>query len=249
MLRVENVSKHFGGVAAVTGCTFHVEPGTVTALIGPNGAGKTTVFDIITGLIKLDTGHVFLGEQNLTNKPSHVVANAGISRTFQQVRLFRNLTIIDHLLMAKDNDDMNLLKNVWRHPPIDHDFFSAHLERFQLKKPLTTLVADLSYGQRKLLQLAMATLKPHHLLLLDEPVAGVNAVVQQEIESLLLAMKASPTSGSDSVETMLIVEHDMGFVKRLADHVVVMDAGRVLVAGHPDTALRDERVLEAYLGL
>ncbi|PJE75909.1 ABC transporter ATP-binding protein [Candidatus Uhrbacteria bacterium CG10_big_fil_rev_8_21_14_0_10_48_11] len=249
MLHVENITKHFGGVVAVSGCSFHVKPGSVTALVGPNGAGKTTVLDMVSGLLPVDSGQVLLGERNLTNKQPYVIANAGLSRTFQQVRLFRNLTILDHLMMAKDNDDTRLLFNIWKRKKVEQDFFAAHLGRFKVTKPLSTVVADLSYGQRKLLQLAMATLKPHHLLLLDEPVAGVTALVQEEIETLLLEMRGKPTPGADAEETMLIVEHDMGFVRRLADQVMVMDAGRVLVSGTPEVVLSDPRVLEAYLGV
>jgi len=262
MLEIKNLTKYFGGTIAVYNCSFVVPDKQITALIGPNGAGKTTVFDLVSGLLKADSGQVFLSppyqerEQkgaglDLTKLPSYKIANLHISRTFQQVRLFKHLTILDHLLITEDNDDTKLWRNVFgiaeargssREPKSrKHAERKEYIESFGIDRSLATVVSELSYGQRKLLQLAMALRKHHHLLMLDEPVAGVNAVIQRKIEDLILQLK-------ERDETILIVEHDMDFVRRLADHVIVLDEGRVLLEGPPDRVLKDKKVLEAYLG-
>lgn len=239
MLSIQNVHKSFGGVKALDGSNFVVPKNKITALIGPNGAGKTTLFDIICGLTSADSGNILFDNTDITKLATYKIANLGISRTFQQVRLFRNLSIRDHLLMSENNNDTKLSKNFFKR--YNNWDYNHLLEEFRIKKTLDTLVCDLSYGQRKLLQIAMAINKPHKILLLDEPVAGVNSLIQNEIENLLLKLKAKG-------ETILLIDHDMNFVKRLSDHVIALDAGRVIVEGTPAEVLSDERVLEAYLG-
>lgn len=241
MLTLQNVKKFFGGIQAARGVTLTIPEKQITALIGPNGAGKTTLFDIINGLIKPDSGKViFLGE-DITNKATFVIANLGISRTFQQVRMFAHLTIIDHLLMTETNDDSKLIKNIFYHKKIDKQKYERILNEFGVKLALDTLISEMSYGQRKLLQIAMSLNKPHRLLLLDEPVAGVNQVIQEKIEDILLRLKANG-------ETMLIIDHDVKFVKKLADFVIALDDGMVIAAGAPNEVFNNPKVLEAYLG-
>jgi len=246
MLTVRNIHKAFGGVKALQGVTLTVQPKRITALIGPNGAGKTTLFDIINGLIAPDKGEIFLEEENITDVSSYVRAGRGISRTWQAVRLFKHLTIFDHLRMSESNDD-TVLRGVFslsrreRVRVRGSDYFLDVLQKFGIDRSPSTLVSHLSYGQRKLLQLAMVSLQPHKILLLDEPVAGVNQIVQTHIEHLLLKLKKAG-------ETVCIIEHDMEFVQKIADHVIVMDAGRVLTEGPPAKVLKDKGVLEAYLG-
>ncbi|MBI3336089.1 ABC transporter ATP-binding protein [Candidatus Peregrinibacteria bacterium] len=259
MLHAKNIHKAFGGVKALQGVTLTIQPKCITALIGPNGAGKTTLFDIINGLIAPDTGELFLEKENMTRLPSHIRAQRGISRTWQAVRLFKHLTMFDHLRMAENNEDTNILKNIFLfskkqthtcHPEVrgnaqhcraSKDHYELVLQKFGIDRSPQTLVSHLSYGQRKLLQLAMVSLQPHKILLLDEPVAGVNQVVQAHIENVLLKLK-------DEGETICIIEHDMEFVQKIADHTIVMDAGRVLMEGSPREVLKDKMVLEAYLG-
>lgn len=243
MLKITNVSKSFGGIHAVDNCSCRVEKNRITGLIGPNGAGKTTLFDLITGFIKVDRGSIAFMNQNITNKETHTIANKEISRTFQQVRLFKHLTIREHLYMAMDNDDTSLFKNIF------HSSKNAEKERraqqilkqVGLKKPLDTCASNLSYGQRKLLDLAMALVKPHKLLMLDEPVAGVNPFVRQEIKKILLDLKKRGA-------TVLVIEHDMDFVMDICDTIIVLDAGKVLKEGRPKEIQNDKKVLEAYLG-
>jgi len=241
MLEIKNVHKSFGGVNAVNGCDFVIRENEITALIGPNGAGKTTLFDIISGLLKCDSGQIYLAGRNITNLKPEEIANAGMSRTFQHVRLFKNLTIFDHLLMAQDNRDVKVIANLINGNHYEKDKYKAYVESFGIEKSLETKVSDLSYGQRKLLSMAIAFLKLHKILLLDEPVAGVNKVIQKQIENVLLKFKAEK-------KTILVIEHDMEFIKKLADRVIVMDQGKVIADGKPNEVLRLPQVMEAYLG-
>ena len=241
MLHVQNITKSFGGVQAIRGSTFELRANEVTALIGPNGAGKTTLFDSISGFTDPDTGAVIFNGTDITRHEPFERARAGISRTFQQVRLFRYLTIADHLRMVDHTADEKLLCSLVRRSVNDRAEHEAILARYGLAKPPDTLIVELSYGQRKLLQIALAVERPHTLLLLDEPVAGVNSVVQEQIEKLLLALKARG-------ETMLLIDHDMHFIRTLADRVIVLDAGVVIADGQPQAVLENPQVLEAYLG-
>ena len=241
MLQVKNITKTFGGVKAIQGSNFVIEKGKITAMIGPNGAGKTTLFNLITGLLKPDTGTISFDGGDITGKEAFAIANLGISRTFQQVRLFHYLSILDHLQMVEDNSDTQLFRNLFRREKAERKRYQKVLDDFGIERELDAQVSDLSYGQRKLLDLAMALRKQHSLLMLDEPVAGVNHVVQTRIENLLLGLK-------EKGETMLLIDHDMTFIRKLADHVIVLDAGVVLKQGKPEDVLTDPKVLEAYLG-
>lgn len=242
LLSVNNLSKAFGGVHAVQGCSFDVVANQITALIGPNGAGKTTVFHLISGLVEADEGSVILASIDLTHLAAHRRARAGLSRTFQRVRLFKNMTVRDHLYLAMhENDDRFLKAGFAVDAPNEEGRMMEILELVGLDKPPLTLASELSYGQQKLLDLARALAKPHQLLMLDEPVAGVNPVLRDQFKTLLKELKARG-------ETILVIEHDMDFVRSVADAVIVMDQGAVLAQGQPEAVLLDKRVLEAYLG-
>src|SRR3989344_4013783 len=190
MLSLKNVSKSFGGVKAVDRCSFEVKKNTITSLIGPNGAGKTTVFNIISGLTKPDFGTIRLIAKNITGFPAYKVAQSGISRTFQLTKVFRNLSIKDNLSIAKRTNESEMQKV---------------LDSVYLSKPLDTLAGELSYGQQRLLEIARALLMPHSLLMLDEPTAGVNPKVRNELSSILRKLKKEG-------KTVLLIEHDMEFV-------------------------------------
>ena len=226
MLSLKNISKTFGGVKAADRCTFEVEKGAITSLIGPNGAGKTTVFNIISGLTKPDKGTIKLLGKNITNMPVYKIANAGISRTFQLAKVFRNMSIKDNLLIAKNTNEQEM-KQI--------------LEIVCLNNPLDTIASELSYGQQRLLEIARALLMPHTLLMLDEPTAGVAPKTRQELK---LILKKSREDG----KTILLIEHDMEFVMDISDNVIVLNEGKVLKIGKPKDIAKDKRVLEAYLG-
>ncbi len=227
MISVQKLDKHFGGVYAVHNCTFTVKENAITSIIGPNGAGKTTLFNLICGISKPDGGRILLKGRNITGLQTHQIARLGICRTFQQARLFRNMSVKDNLLLAKHSAKDSELKEVLKkvHFPLD----------------MSTRASDLSYGQTRLVEIARALLKPHNLLMLDEPTAGVNPKVRQELKEILRNLKKDG-------DTILLIEHDMEFVMSISDDVVVMTEGSVLTRGTPKQVQADKRVLEAYLG-
>ncbi|MFB6225961.1 MAG: ABC transporter ATP-binding protein [Candidatus Paceibacteria bacterium] len=241
MLKLNEVTKKFGGVTAAKDVSFEIEPNKTTALIGPNGAGKTTVFNIIAGLIEPNKGSVLFEGQDISDRSADERINMGISRTFQKVRVFEYLTILDHFQMTEDHEDMKMLKNIFVNYQPEREKYQRVLERFGIDKDLDTRVKDLSYGQRKLLEMAIAVQMDYQLLMLDEPVAGVNKVIQERIEKLLLEFKQDG-------ETMLVIDHDMNFVRKLADYIIVLDSGELLLEGKPKEVLEHPKVLEAYLG-
>ncbi|MDP6547871.1 MAG: ABC transporter ATP-binding protein [Candidatus Woesearchaeota archaeon] len=226
MLSIKSVAKNFGGVKAVNKCSFDIEENKITALIGPNGAGKTTLFNIISGLIGIDKGTIKLQNENITNLQPHKIANLGISRTFQLTKVFRNMSIKDNMLLAKHTSEEEIKKI---------------LDSVYLHKPLDTFASELSYGQQRLLEIARALLMPHSLLMLDEPTAGVNPKIRQELKLILKNLKKEG-------KTVLLIEHDMDFVMSVSDTIVVLNQGRVLKIGNPKQVVKDKKVLEAYLG-
>jgi ABC-type branched-subunit amino acid transport system ATPase component len=241
MLEVKDIKKYFGGVKALDGTTFGIEEGKITALIGPNGSGKSTIFNVISRLFKEDSGVVKFRNKAITRDSDFAIARKGISRTFQQVRLFRNLTIQDHIEIALHEDDEKLFRSVFKKQEGNLARIKEILKLVRLEKPLTTIATDLSYGQRKLLDLAIGIAKPHDLLMLDEPVAGVNPQLRNEIKDILRELNAQG-------ETILLIEHDMNFVMDLAEYVFVLDHGKVIAHGNPKEIQNNKKVLNAYLG-
>ncbi len=240
LLSVKHLSRAFGGVAAVADVSFDIPRGSLVALIGPNGAGKTTVLNLLNGTITADDGSIKLENQQIFSASIETRARLGISRTFQLSRAFRNLTVRDHLLLASSDQDDAILSG-WKTPRISEDELEAALRRVFLDVPLETPARALSYGQGKLLQIAMALLRPHRLLLCDEPVAGVNPVLRDALIELFQRLR---TEG----ETMLLVEHDLGFVRALADQVIAMENGRIIANGTPQEVFANEHVIAAYVG-
>ncbi len=241
ILYTKNITKTFGGIHACDSIDIDVEKGKITALIGPNGAGKTTLFEIISGLQTLDQGTLHFKEQNITNMKSYKIAKLGIARTFQQVRLFKNLELKHHVEFALNDNDESFWKNIFKNTDITEDLIRKALDKVGLDKRVDTLANNLSYGQRKLLDLAIALAKPHDLLMLDEPVAGVTPMLRGQIREILLKEKKEG-------KTILLIEHDMSFVKEIADIVYVLANGKIIAKGKPSEVLKDKKVLEAYLG-
>jgi ABC-type branched-subunit amino acid transport system ATPase component len=241
ILETKHVSKSFGGIKAVQDCSISIEKGRITAIIGPNGSGKSTLFNVISKLFPQDKGVMHFNKNNITKKRDYEIAKLGLSRTFQEVRLFKNLTIQDHVEIAISQSDEGLLQSMFRPPNHNLQHAKQLLEQVRLDKPLSTLVTDLSYGERKLLDLAVALAKPHTLLMLDEPVAGVNPKLRKEIKQVIKSLNKQG-------ETILVIEHDMNFVMDLAHHIIVLDEGKVIAEGKPKNIQNNKKVLSAYLG-
>lgn len=248
LLKVEAVSKHFGGLAAVDGCSFAVQPGSITGLIGPNGAGKSTLFNLVTGVFKPDSGRISFGGVALAGKaPERIVAH-GIGRTFQTPRLFFNLTVWENLMVAGQGQPGERLPVTLfgrRKLQTTERALSqgAHevLEFLGLGHLTNELAANLSGGQRKLLSLGRVLMMEPQLILLDEPVAGVNETLAQELFDHIQELNRRGI-------TFLIIEHNMELVMRLCDVLVVMHNGRTLAQGTPLEVQQNQQVLDAYLG-
>jgi branched-chain amino acid transport system ATP-binding protein len=226
MLEVHDVVRTFGGVKAVDGASLEVEAGSITGLIGPNGAGKSTLFNCVTGFVRPQSGRVLLDGRRIDRKASHRIARAGLVRTFQTPRALKRMTVLDNLLVART----------------DLDRARELLELVRLDGHADALAGTLSGGQRKLLDLVRALMTEPRILLLDEPMAGVSPALRVELLEHILALRR------DRGLTFLIVEHDLDFVMRSSDRVIVMSDGRVIAAGTPDEVRADERVVDAYLG-
>lgn len=225
-------------------CGFRVAKGKITALIGPNGAGKTTVFNSISGIDEIERGVILYEHQDISDWREYERAEAGIARTFQLLRVFKNLTVYENVALAVNERDQCFFPSFFGFTRLreeDEKRITDMLARMKLSDMRDTVASELSYGQQKLLSFARVLLQPHRLLLLDEPVAGVNPGLRQEFVVLLKKLR-------DEGETMLVVEHDMEFVMEIADHVVVMNEGKVLKQGTPAEVRSDPKVLEIYLG-
>ena len=244
MLKISNLSKSYGGVKAVHNCTCHFQEGMITGLIGPNGAGKTTLYNLITGLEKPDQGRIYFDGIDITSWPTHKIARQGLARSFQLLRLFKNLTIAENLLLALNQTDENPLLNLFYRKQAEAGYYprmQATIDRLGVKRTLKTKVSELSYGQTKLIDIAIALLKDFKLVMLDEPAAGVNPAIRQELKQVVRELKKAG-------KTVVIIEHDMDFVMDLSDHVICMAEGTVLSEGRPKNVRNDKKVLEAYLG-
>jgi ABC-type branched-subunit amino acid transport system ATPase component len=239
ILSVTGLSKSFGGVHAVDDCSLAVEEGSITGLIGPNGSGKTTVFNIITGYLKADAGRVRFAGRDVTGHDTGRLYRHGLSRTFQQARVFPQLTVLENLVVAGGQRWWQLATARIRRS--DRDRAQHLLDEFRLAPLASSLAAELSYGQRKLLEFAAVLMSDPRLVLLDEPTAGVNPVLVETMERHIRRRHASGI-------TFLIVEHDMPFVMRLCDPVIVLDAGKPIFSGEPEQVQHNPLVLDAYLG-
>lgn len=247
LLEVRDIVKRFQGVAAVDRATLNVAEGSITALIGPNGAGKTSLFNIVSGFARADSGSVRYRGRSIARLPPHRVARAGLVRTFQQPRVLRRLTVLDNLLLAGRRQPG---ESFWRALAPGAGRRDRELRRRALELLALVRLEDradayagvLSGGQRKLLEFVKALMAEPLLVLLDEPLAGVNPTLR---ELLLQRLREVRASGGI---TFLVIEHDLGSVMRVSDEVAVMSQGRVIFQGPPDATRRDPAVIDAYLG-
>jgi ABC-type branched-subunit amino acid transport system ATPase component len=249
LLEIENLTKSFGGVHAVRNCTFSVPEGQVTGLIGPNGAGKSTVVDLVSGFGQPDSGSIrFAGEPIIGKRPD-VISRLGLIRTFQTPREWRNLTVMDNVLLARRRfaseslwRSMTQARRIRRAEEADRVEVRAILDRFQLADLRNERAVRLSGGQKRLLEFARIAAAEPRLIILDEPMGGVNPVLGGRIGE---AVKHFAADG----RTVIVVEHNLPFIEKTCDRVVVMDLGEVIAQG-PFSGLRDNpRVVDAYLGM
>lgn len=245
ILSVKNLSKHFGGVHAVEHCSFEIRHNSITGLIGPNGAGKTTMFDLLSGLLIPDTGEITFQDQNITAMPPHRRARHGLARTFQMIRVFPEMTVIDNvtaaLLQSKHQHAHKALFVRQKEIRELQKQSMAHLHTVKLHEKAHLLAGELSYGQQKLLEMIRAVAMGGELFLLDEPAAGINPTMLTEIITLIRTLQQQG-------KTILIIEHNMGFVMNLCEEIIVMDRGKEIAVGAPKEIQKNPRVLEAYLG-
>ena len=242
LLALKAVHKHFGGVRANDGVDLEVPAGRIVGLIGPNGSGKTTLFNVVTGSAPADRGQVCFDGHDVTGLRPAQMARLGLLRTFQHAGVYAELSCLDNLLASRPRA-AEPLRALWQRPPAaDRDRAHALLAQVGLQAKASQQAGALSYGQRKLLELAMALMGQPRLLLLDEPTAGVSpAFIPELVERLRQANAALGI-------TLLVIEHNMQVIMDLADQVHCMARGRVLASGTPAQVRADERVLEAYLG-
>jgi ABC-type branched-subunit amino acid transport system ATPase component len=239
ILEVVHLTKRFGGVTAVDDCSFAVEEHSITALIGPNGSGKTTAFNIVTGYLPADSGHIVFGGVKINRPRPAQLARLGLCRTFQQARVFNQLSARENLVAASQPSWRQLFGA--RSTAADTERADELLADFNLSAQADKLARDLSYGQRKLLEFAAALVGNPRLVLLDEPSAGVNPVM---IETMERHVRSRHAAGA----TFLIVEHDMNLVMRLCNPVIVLDQGSPIATGAPSEIQSNAAVLDAYLG-
>ncbi len=249
ILKVDGLCKSFSGVRAVRDASFEVEAGSITGLIGPNGSGKSTTIDCLSGFQRLNAGRVELGGADITGFNAASVARAGLVRTFQNVRVYDSYNLLDNLLVADASfRDHNWFDALLRTPSYRRTSTAAQdrarelIELVGLTRLIDAPATVLSYGQKKLLAFAAAMMARPRLIVLDEPVAGVNPTRVNEVAEILRKANASGIS-------FLIVEHNVEFINSLCDKVVVFEQGAKLTEGTPDQVRNDPRVLEAYLGM
>ena len=249
ILQIDNLSKYFGGLAAVADCSLKIKKGTITGIIGPNGSGKTTLFNLIAGNLKPNKGKVLFNNEDITSMPSYELFSKGILRTFQIAHEFTNLTVLENLMMVPGNQSGEKLINVFMNSKEikkqEEEIKNKALnvtEFLNLKHLANEAAGNLSGGQKKLLELGRTMMVEARLVLLDEVGAGVNRTLLKDLGTAILRLNR------ERGYTFCMIEHDMDFISRMCDPVIVMSEGSVLFEGTSQQVKKNEKVIDSYLG-
>jgi branched-chain amino acid transport system ATP-binding protein len=249
LLKVSGLQMRFGGLLAVDGIDFDVRANEVFAIIGPNGAGKTTVFNCVGGFYKPTAGDIRLGGDAITGLPSHKVARRGLVRTFQNIRLFKQLTVLENLMVAQHlKVNRNILSGLFTTPgyrraeraALEHA--AQWLDRVGLRSVANREAGTLSYGHQRRLEIARCMITQSRLLMLDEPAAGLNPQEKIELQQMVDGLR------HEFGISVLLIEHDMSLVMGVSDRILVMEHGKPIMIGKPEEVRNDPRVIKAYLG-
>ncbi|MBU5299682.1 ABC transporter ATP-binding protein [Clostridium sporogenes] len=237
ILEVKDLNINFGGITAVDNLNFSVKKGEILGVIGPNGAGKTTLYNTITGIYKPSKGDIFLNNKKITGMKPYKISRLGIARTFQNIRLFNSLTVLENILVGRVSELKKLVKlNPYMEETCDI------LKVVGLEKVINNMASDLPYGQQRKVEIARALAISPKVLLLDEPAAGMNNYEKRDLKNLINILR------EDLNITVLIIEHDMGVIMELCDRILVLDYGKKIAEGSPEEISDDDNVIKAYMG-
>ena len=240
ILKTDKLTKNFDGIHAVDHLSISIEEGKITSIVGPNGSGKTTLINLISGVKPIDNGHIIIKGISLSKIRSYETSSFGITRTFQNIKLFEQMTILDNILVVITK------RNLWsalfeKHKDYHLKQAEEVLRRVNLWEKKNELAVNLSYGQRKLLEIARALSMDANIFLFDEPFAGLFPEMRKIIVSIIKELK-------EHGKTIILIEHNMDLIRELSDHLIVMDEGKLLSEGNPEKVLCQKNVIEAYLG-
>lgn len=248
VLRIEGLSRHFGGVKALRDLDLRVRERLIQAVIGPNGAGKTTLFNVVSGVIPQTSGKVFFRNREITGLPTHIIAARGLTRTFQNLRLFAEMSVLENVMVGMHlRSRGGFLASAFKLPWVlaeekrIREESLGWLSYVGMEEFAHLTAGNLSFGKQRVLELARALALQPDLLMLDEPAAGLNIRETADLADLILKIRESGI-------TILLVEHDMDLVMNISDHVTVIDQGKKIAEGDPESVRNDENVLKAYLG-